>query len=336
MNIYTNKGYLDQEKIAETADRKNISFVVEIGGRQIGKTYGMIEYVLGHKKRFIWMRRTMAEADFINNGINSPFSIHRNYDVRVKKDSQYTGAIQIGDEYAGAVMALTAVAKVRGFAGEQYSDLIFDEFIPETHVMRIRNEGDAFLNAVVTISGNRELNDEKPLRVWLLANSNNLNSPILDVLGLTEKVESMRAAGQELSILEERGIMVVLPHSEELMQRREKTALFRAIDKESAFGRMALQNEFAYNDNSNIRAVPIGEYRPIFCIGGLYYYRHKSDPQYYVTTKKGGSCTEYADTERGRKQLLTEQPNIRSRFIKGRTWFSTLTVKEKFINILNG
>lgn len=333
--LYLEKGYLNQDHIRKIADRFGINFIVEIGARQVGKTYGVLEMMLREKRQFILMRRTITETDFICNGINNPFVVHKDFSVIVKKDTKYTGAIMVDEEYRGAVMALSAVAKVRGFAGELYSDLVFDEFIPESHVTRIKNEGDAFLNAVVTISGNRELNDQPPLRVWLLANANNINSPILDVLGLTDKVERMRASGQELSVLEERGILLILPRSDQLVEQRRQTALFKAIDRNSEFSKMALDNEFSYNDASNIKSFALREFLPVFQIGDMIYYRHKSKRLYYVTTTSTVKCSFYDDTERERKRLLHEQPNIKRRYIAGQTWFKSLAIKEKFINLLN-
>ena len=110
-------------------------------------------------------------------------------------------------------MSLNSVAKIRGFYGGAYTDLIYDEFIPENHVIKIRNEGDAFLHAIVTISGNRELEGQPPLLTWLLSTSTNTASPILAALNLTDKIESMINRGQEFSALPDRGIIIVMPKS---------------------------------------------------------------------------------------------------------------------------
>lgn len=334
--LYDERGFLNVPRIDREANISDINFIVIIGGRQVGKTYGCIELMLSEKRHFILMRRTMTEVDFICSNINNPLSVHKKYDTAIKKDSDYTGAIWLteGEEkkQIGALMSLSSVAKIRGFAGEVYTDLIFDEFIPETHVSRIRNEGDAFLNAIVTISGNRELEGKKPLRTWLLANSNNLNSPILSALGIMEKVERMKAAAQEVSIMKDRGIMIIRPSSEELQKKRKKTSLFRAIDPDSVFARMAFGNDFAYNDASNIKPVRLAEYLPQFTTGQFTYYKHKSKPEYFVSDHTAGGCPAYPPTERGKVKCLRDNPNVRRRYYDGKVFFESQTVKERFLD----
>ena len=335
-SLYDKVGFLNVPAIDREADRAGINFIIMIGGRQVGKTYGCIDMMLASGRHFILMRRTMTEVDFICSNINNPLSVHKKYDTAVKKDSDYTGAIWLteGEEkkQIGALMSLSSVAKIRGFAGEEYTDLILDEFIPETHVSRIRNEGDAFLNAIVTISGNRELEGMKPLRVWLLANSNNINSPILSSLGIMEKVERMKAAGQEYSIMPDRGIMIILPKSDQIMEKRKKTSLFRAIDPDSDFARMAFGNEFSYNDASNIKPVRLAEYLPQFTTGQFTYYKHKSKPEYYVSDHTAGGCPIYPPTERGKVKCLRDNPNVKRRYYDGKVFFESQTVKERFLD----
>lgn len=334
--LYTKDGFLNQKYIQDLADHNNISFIVEIGGRQVGKTYGTLDLMLQQKRKFILMRRTLSEMEFICNDINNPFTAHRDYMTEIKKDSKYTGGVYLishdsDPEYIAALMALSAVAKIRGFNGEIYSDLIFDEFIPENHITRIRNEGEAFLNAIVTISGNRELQGAAPLRCWLLANSNNLNSPILGILNIMEKVEDMRIRDQEISVLGDRGIMIILPKSEQIMDARKKTAVFRAISPDSEFARMAFGNEFSYNDNSNIKHVNLREYILKYICGEIAYYKHKNKSEYYVSYHASGNAREYPPTLRGRTKCLMDFPQIKKRYYDGKTYFETLSIKERFL-----
>lgn len=335
--LYTKEGFLNQTYIQTLADYNNISFIVEIGGRQVGKTYGTLDLMLRQHRKFILMRRTISEMEFICNDINNPFTAHRDFMTEIKKDTKYTGGVYLishdsDPEYIAALMALSAVAKIRGFNGDIYSDLIFDEFIPENHVTRIRAEGEAFLNAIVTISGNRELSGRPPLRSWLLANSNNLNSPILQILNIMEKVEDMRDHDQEISIMKDRGIMIILPKSEQIMNARKKTAIFKAISPESEFARMAFGNEFSYNDDSNIKHVNIREYILKYICGEIAYYKHKDKSEYYVCCHVTGTAKEYPPTLRGRTKCLMDNPMIKKRYFDGKTYFESLSIKERFLD----
>ena len=68
MKLYTKAGWLDVPHINEVADRNNISIIIIIGKRQIGKTYGVLKFMLDDNKRFILLRSVMAEMDMLNIG----------------------------------------------------------------------------------------------------------------------------------------------------------------------------------------------------------------------------------------------------------------------------
>ena len=48
MKLYDNDGWLDIPHVVEVADKNNISFIVIIGKRQVGKTYGVLKYMLDY------------------------------------------------------------------------------------------------------------------------------------------------------------------------------------------------------------------------------------------------------------------------------------------------
>ena len=336
VNLYDNAGYLNIPKIEYMADRDDISFIVIIGSRQVGKTYGTLKLMLEHAsglnpRPFILMRRTQAEVDFILHNALNPFAaIDPN--ITCKRASGYHGDIirrgesAESDERIGIVLALTTVSKIRGFSGAMFTDLVYDEFIPERHVQRFRGEADAFLNAVVTISGNRELEDRPPLRVWLLANANNLQSPVLAALNLTAKIESMQNKQQELSIMRDRGVMVVLPRSEQLMQRRKQTALTKATSERTSFARMAFDNQFAYNDSTGVRAIDLREYRYVCSV----------PDQFAVYQNKGTGAIAVADAVnvppfcRNAAQFNRACPWARQAFLNDHILFDTLRVRAAF------
>lgn len=329
MGLYLDSGYLNQRWIYEQAKAIGAAFIVELGARQVGKTYGCLQLALQKKSPFILMRRSKNEADFISQGAVNPFLALGETDISTKKQSEYTGGIFKADEQIGLIMSLNSVAKIRGFYGGLYTDLIYDEFIPENHVVRIRNEGDAFLNAIVTISGNRELEGKPPLLTWLLSNSNNIGSPVLAALNLTDKIESMINKGQEFSAMEDRGVIIVMPKSEKILTQRRQNAIVKAAGTESQFYQMAFQNKFSYNDPENVKQKPLKEFRPMFAIDGKFtVYRHKDKTQLYVTTFRKSSAKVFSDTERGKREMLLYYPDIRVLYTAGRTFFQNLTVKQ--------
>ena len=274
MDIYGENGYIDINRI------KKSPFIFLIGARRTGKTYGVSKYLLENKRKFMYIRRTTGELDFSMSERNFAF---RNMEaegffLEPKKDGKYNYTIQtVGDEpeIIGSATSLTLVSKMRGFDASGITDIMFDEFIPEKHVSRIPHEGDAVLNMYETINGNRELEGEEPVRLWMLANSNNLNSEILGAFSLRHKIEQMQQKGQEYS--EYRNMTIVLSMNSPISSRKRNTALYQAIN-ENQFTEMALNNTFSYDDFSNIKSkYNMNEYRPRCRIGNYVVLNHKSD-----------------------------------------------------------
>lgn len=283
---------------------------------------------------FILMRRTKDEAKFISNGAINPFLALGEPDIICKNETEYTGGIFKGDERIGMIMALNSVAKVRGFYGAGYMHLVYDEFIPESHVYKIKNEGDAFLNAIVTISGNRELEGKPPLLTWLLSNSNNIASPILSALNLTDKIESMITKGQEFSAMPDRGVILVLPKSEKILEKRQENALIKAAGTQSRFYQMAYENQFSYNDPEHVGMKPLTNYKPLFSVQGRFtVYLRKGMRELYITPYH--KCSrEFPDTARGYKQMLLYYPDLKVLYTTGCCYFQNMVVKQLYIDIL--
>lgn len=335
MGLYLPSGFLNQNWIYSQAQNIGAAFVIEIGARQVGKTYGTLQLMLQKETPFILMRRTKDEAKFISNGAINPFLALGENDIICKSETEYTGGIFKDDNRIGMIMSLNTVAKVRGFYGGAYTDLVYDEFIPESHVYKIKNEGDAFLNAIVTIAGNRELEGKPPLLTWLLSNSNNIASPILSALNLTDKIESMINRGQEFSAMPDRGVVIVLPKSQQILEQRKANALVKAAGTQSRFYQMAYQNQFAYNDPEHVGQKPISNYKPVFSVTGRFTaYLRKGARELYITPYRKGA-KEYADSTRGIRELLLNYPELKVLYTTGCCYFHNMAVKQQYIDLLN-
>ena len=348
MNIYTKEGWLDIRHISEVADRNNINFIIIIGKRQVGKTYGVLKYEVDEDKRFMLTRRVKVELEMLEKNVNSPFEKIYPGQIIFAKESEYTAAIsritagEEGDtvQQIGIGTALTTIGNIRGFSalinGQLITDWVIDEFIPEEQVFKVRNEGDAFLNAHTTINGNRELEGLPCLRTWLLANSNNLNSEILEALNVTKEVERMSLRGEEVRLLKDRGILIILPESKKIIeQRKQKNGLYKAIGGSSKFAKMAYENEFAYNDFSDVRGEPLREYNPYLTIGRITIHLHKNSKCLYVTDKvRAKARYELTDSDSGVYQFNRKHADIRAAFLNGRMYFQEMRVKNYFLSLL--
>lgn len=344
MNIYTKEGWLDIEHIADICDKNNINFIIIIGKRQVGKTYGVLKYILDNHKTFVFTRRVKDELNMLTKNVNSPFEKVYPGEVIFTKDSEYTAEIsrlekneenETIKKRIGIGTALSSIGKIRGFNGDIYTDWIFDEFIPEEHLFKISNEGDAFLNAHTTINGNRELEGRPCIRTWLLANSNNLDSDILTALNVTKIVEKMSIRAEESRMLKDRGILILLPESKKVVEKRKLGGLYKAIGGDSKFSKMAYENEFAYNDYTDIRLQPLIQFNALITIGHITICLHKNNKTLYIVNRlrvKPKYILTDSDTDVMR--FNREFADIRLAYLNGRCSFEDMTVKNYFLSLI--
>ena len=307
-NIYLDSGYLNIDYIL----RFRVPFIFCVGGRGTGKTYGALKYVLDNGIKFLYMRRTQAQADLINRAEFSPFkSIMRDTGAVIlstpitKYNSAfYRGKIE-GDKTIqdgapiGYTLALSTVSNLRGFDMSDCELLIYDEFIPEPHERPLKNEAQALFNAYETINRNRELSGAPALKVLCLANANTITNPVFDALGVIDKVYAMENSGQVVSINEARGYAIVLLSDSPISERKRETALYK-LTRGSEFESMAIDN--SYNVQFNRQNVNLLEYAPLFTVEGITIYKHKSGAGFYVTRHASGGAQQI-DTRLYRKQF---------------------------------
>lgn len=344
MNIYTKEGWLDAPHIAEIAKRNDINFIIIIGKRQVGKTYNVLKLMIDTDARFLFMRRVKTELEMLEKNVNSPFEKIYPNKIIFSKESDYTASIERIDETPegdtrtriAMGVALSTIGNIRGFNGDLYDEWVFDEFIPEEQLFKVRNEKDTFLNAHTTVNGNRELEGRPCIRCWLLANSNNLNSGVLEALNISKEVERMSLRGEESRILKDRGIMILLPESKQIIEKRKKLGgLYKAIGGDSKFAKMAYENEFAYNDFSDVRGEPLREYNPFLTIGLLTIHLHKNAKRLYVTEKQRAKAKYIlTDSDSGINQFNRKFSDIRTAYHNGRVFFQDMHVKNIFLSYL--
>ena len=340
MNIFLDDGFLDINAIAKIDE----PFKIIIGSRQIGKTYGLSKWLIDNNRRFIYMRRLASEIEFITaNEEDNPFmKVYRTekedkYALSFYKNGKYIYNIyNINDDeksnLIGISLALGSVAKIRGFNADRYTDIFYDEFIPEKHVSKIRNEADALFNAYETINSNRELNGEKPVNLWLLGNSNNLNNPILEGLGLIRHIEKMKNRGQIISILHDRGIVIINIENSPISNKKRETALYKAT-KNTEFQKMALSNEFAYNDFSNITSKKLIEYRPLCTIGNITILTNKNLSDIYAINKKIQCRYNYDTSTTGIQSFKMNYGTLYYYYIDGSFYFDSFETKNFLLQI---
>ena len=341
-DLYTPEGWLNFDYI----DRQPAWLIVIIGKRQVGKTYGALLNMLKYDKQFILLRRTTAELDTISSTPDlNPFKVFEpEYHVGLFKKGRFCeiknyftdpdGAVEQGKQ-RGIATSLSQIASIRGFNGSAFTDLVFDEFIPEKGVVTRRTEGDAFLNAYVTISGNRELAGRPPLRAWLLANTNNINSAILEALNLTDDVLYMRRKGRE-ELLTDKGVLIVQPDSERVISQRKETALLKQISNKSDFYGMAIENAWSYDDSPYIKNMPLKGMQPAWGYDdSIFAWKHPGG--YYICRApfRGHSDCKYDGSRTGRERLALEWNIMKPYYYAACISFSDLRTLAIFKTIFN-
>lgn len=342
MNIYQNDGWLDVKKLVRIADKNKINFIFIIGARRTGKTYGIFNHfindVFSKNESIVYMRRTVTQLESVMAEKKNPWidvnvdSGHCFYFRSVKGEKNriiLEEELPDGNtEYRGEAFALTTMQNNRGFSGSEFTEGFYDEFIPEEMAKKMNGEEEAFLNAVETISSNRELKGKKPFRWWLASNSNTLDNPIINAFGLLPYLERMKKKGQEFALLPDAGIMIILINKSPISEKKETTALYKAINRKSKFASMALDNEFAYDDTSAVNSEDLRQYKLICTIANFGIYEHKSEAKLYVCEHISGSCKDnYEDTEHGRNQLRTFHNYIYNFIITNRISYQNMNCK---------
>lgn len=298
MNLFLKSGYLDMARIINI----NTPWVCVIGARGTGKTYGAIKYALDSGMPFIFMRRTQTQIDLIKNDSFSPFqaidptivvrNINKNLTgvYRGEFDSEKQKLEPVGAPI-GYLLALTTVSNIRGFDASGIDLIIYDEFIGEKHERAIKNEGNAVLNAYETINRNRELQGKDPVKMILLANSNDLVNPLFVDLKLVKIAEKLQRSKENVYINNDRGISLVMVKDSPISRKKQQTALYK-LAGDGDFSAMALSNDFVEDIGDNIKPMPITEYKPLVFVGELSIYQHKSRREVYVTDHRNGTAEE--------------------------------------------
>lgn len=336
-------------------DYKDNDFPFQIftGGRGTGKTYSGLSGALQLPDKFIYMRRTAQELDLMmdsekyGEGANPFKPINEDFGrnvglAKIVKNlagiynrEMIDGILKPVGAPIGYGVALSTISSIRGISFSDCSDCIYDEFIPERHVKRIKKEGEALLNAYETICRNRELNGMPPLRLWLLANANNIYNDIFVELGIVSRIERMIRKNQTDFYDKSRGLAVhLINNNREFVEKKKKTALYK-LTAGTDYYNMAICNKFAYNDFSLIHHENLTGYRPICSIGKGTIYGKKGDTYLYVSYAPA-KCPSYdIDTEQGRRSFFNIiGRRISKYFVSSRITFESYELKQIVLDLI--
>lgn len=297
MGLYLHNGYVDIPWVLSG----HLPFVIMVGGRGTGKTFGVLEYfrqsAVDTGKRFIYLRRRPDETRTTGIPELSPFKKldeYHGYNTLTKKMGKdcYGFIDEETQQLIGYSMALSTFADVRGIDASDVQAIIFDEFIPERHRRPIKDEAAAFFNAVETVTRNRELSGDPPVQCVLLSNANLMGNPIFLELGIVGRAVKMYKSKTEIYKDAERGLFLAILQRSPISEKKKETALYK-LTAGTGFAAMAVDNDFS-EECTNPRTAVLKELRPISSVGEITIYRHKSEKWLFVSSHKSGSPEEYS------------------------------------------
>lgn len=348
--LYLENGYLDFNYIFKLSKRNKTPLIIAVGARGVGKTFGALEYVLEHNLKFMYMRRTQTQLDLIKKKEYSPFiSINNVLGLSIEQfpitkysssiyDSEVNekGKIVPKGDILGLTAALSTFSNIRSFDASYIKVLIYDEFIGEAHERPIKEESNAFFNAIETINRNRELTGEDPLYTLMLANSNNISNPYFLSLKIVNVVEKMLKSGREVHFDHARGIMLLNLNNSPISKLKAQTMLYK-MTAGSDFFDMAINNEYTGICRDAVSQEDLLQYKIQYVVGELAIYKHKSKGNYYISTHISGTPKKiYPANINGLREFRTKHHAIWLKYCVNKILFESYTQQILFEKYYKG
>lgn len=305
------------------------TFNVFVGGRGIGKTYSLIDYVVKNKIRFIYLRNTDRQLQTSASAVGNPFKKYNtDHDMQIEiKNGDSFSVIMNDGEIIGYGFALSTFKNMRGLDLSDVEIVFYDEFI-EKEKLRYDQFG-AFIDMYETVNRNREIENGEALKIFLLSNSQNIDNPILDGLGIIPQIESMLISGQKTMSF---GHVYFSLCKNEVSEAKKETALYQTISGTKYFAEN-IENEFSSNDFSAIQKMNLREFMPICNFESTGFYKHKSKMLYYFSHATSNTVRTFSATDKI-AVWRSQRPIIFDAYAAGLVLFESYTIKSRIKTLL--
>lgn len=330
-----------------------------IGGRNTGKTYSFLRDMAMRGITFGFIKRTDNDVKVLTSGVRlgqkldgadvdfSPFkSVNRDCGTNIRAFKLNDGLGGFWDCDAadntpkgapiGYIFSLHSVNDIKGFDVSDIKWLCFDEFIPKKWERVDKNEGDQLLDLYKTVDRGREQIGLEPLKLICLANATTVNNPTFNTLEVTDIVVEMQNMGVDKLYLKERGIFIhILSMNDEFMEVEQNSMIYKAMH-DTNWGRMAFDNDFAYDDFSAVRKYPI---KGMQCYAKIIYKKHHwfiwGDGQAMVMNKSRGNAHNVYDfnIERDQLRFMNEMLyEVKCMAVQHKMYFQTFSMYNLIMN----
>ena len=319
--LYQENGWVNWDYIYNLP--QHMIFVT--GGRGIGKTYGLIKYLIEHKKKFIFVRRTQIEADIQMNmdvsdltPVLEDLGINAKIETIPKTPVSIVSNIDSGEKIA-LIGSLRTFGKIRGMNFREYEAIVFDEFIPKPEEPKFKLEGFALKQAYESVNRNRELEGRDAVKMICLSNSLNMQNDTFMEFNLIGVAENLARSKNE--IYSQGEVAVIIHKYSPISEKKSGTVLYK--DAQDDFYKMAIKNEFILNDFTYIGKQNLKEYQCKAQIGDLFVYKHKSKPIYYIAETKGQTKNIILATASGKEKIKRKYWRLWIHYLDGDIMFDS-------------
>ena len=119
------------------------------------------------------------------------------------------------------------------------------------------------MDLYMTVARDRHLRGKPELKLICLANATNVFNYTCEVLEVTDIIADMTVKKREVFYDEDRCIFIrLLKTPEEMLEDDKKTGMYKSMYN-TAWGRVAFENEFAYNDFTNVGKIALKGFKPM-------------------------------------------------------------------------
>lgn len=325
-------------------------FILALGGRGTGKTYGALsDAARGEYGKFVYVRRNDTQLGAAKLPELNPFkrvNADQGTDLLFSPMGKSVAGIYHGELVNGLIkpsgvpvgigVPLSVFSNIRGVDGMDYQSIIFDEFIKEAHERPIKNEGEAFLNMYETLNRNRELPplNMSPMKCLLLANTNDLRSPILEALGVVDIIENMLLRGQEYRKCRNGMLSIYLYQDSPVSKAKKNSALYQVANNVD-FSAMALDNQFSKANFEQVHSLPLREFSPLVSIGSVTVYQHSGDNDMYYVIDGIKAEDRYTEYPLSIRAFRADYFYLWEAMLDKRLFYASAAVKVRFERVWN-
>lgn len=363
--------YFDVRPFIEAARKYKCWALLIVGARKRGKTYSTLKMSYEDNDQLIFLKRQVNDikllclnaknakrkikdsedlgCDFDENDDFSPYAdlnedIGCNVQPKMLDSNQGIASFYDRDENykaikkCGVALAVASISKYKGFGGlRRCKYLVFDEFIPAPWERRISKlEGEAIIDLYQTVSRDREERGLDPLLLVALANANDISNQLFNVLEITDDVADMVNKHEEIRKIGGKLVVLVDDSKLQIAKDEKKTLIYQDM-KDTVWGRVSFNNEFARNDLSCIGFTSI---KKMVCRCSVIYknytwYIYQNESKFYVCTSRSNKIPiEYdLNFEADRKPFyLKEAVALINAYYKGNILFSKFVMYDVIIH----